>query len=270
MAMSVLVDLTKCTGCKACQTACKQWNDLPAVMPEFDNNLTFPSKMDGYTYTVVQHRVIKQDKGEVARFAKQQCLHCLEPACVSACFAKAFQKSPEGPVVYYPHLCVGCRYCMIACPFDVPKYEWDQQFPLVSKCQFCFDPKGTYDRVGHGQEPACVGTCPNGTMVFGTRDDMLKEAWKRINDNPKYLKHVYGEKEAGGTSWLYISDVPFEQMGFRANVTERPLPEYSHEFLKYTPAVAITWGGLLTALYVYTKRRRDISKDQDTNKNIKA
>lgn len=270
MTMSVLVDLTKCTGCKACQTACKQWNDLPATIPEFDNNLTFPAKMDGYTYTTVQHRVVKKDKTEVVRFAKVQCLHCLDPACASACFAKALQKTPEGPVVYYPHLCVGCRYCILACPFDVPKYEWDKTFPLVAKCQYCFDPDGTYDRLGHGMEPACVSTCPNNTMLFGPREEMLKEAWKRINSDPKYVKHVFGEKEAGGTNWLYISDVPFEAFGFRTDVTHRPLPEYSHDFLKYTPVAIVAWGSMLTALYLYNRRRQQIAKDQSTDKDINA
>ncbi|MBM7855346.1 formate dehydrogenase iron-sulfur subunit [Desulfohalotomaculum tongense] len=270
MTLSVLVDLTRCTGCKACQTACKQWNDLPAGIPEFDNNLTFPSKTDGNTYTVVQHRVTKKDGQDVMRFAKMQCLHCLEPACVSACFAKALQKTAEGPVVYYPHLCVGCRYCMLACPFNVPKYEWDEVFPLISKCQYCFDPNGRYDRVGRGQKPACVDSCPNDTMIFGNRDEILKEAWNRINGDPKYVKHVYGEKEAGGTNWLYISDVPFETFGFRTGVTERPLPEYTHDYLKWTPTVIAAWGGLLTLMYLYTKRRGEVGKEQGQDKNISA
>lgn len=270
MTMSVLVDLTRCTGCKACQTACKQWNDLPSGIPEFDNNLTFPPDMDGNTYTVVQHRLIEQPSGDVVRFAKHQCMHCLEPACVSSCFAKALQKSKEGPIVYYPHLCVGCRYCMLACPFDIIKFEWDETFPWIAKCQYCFDEKGTYDRVNHGMEPACVNTCPNKVMIFGQRKEMLKEAHDRINSDPKYIKHVFGEKEVGGTNWLYISDVPFEAMGFRTDVTERPLPEYSHDFLKYTPAVVVVWGGLLSALYIYNKRRHDIAQEQDKNKNINA
>ncbi|MEG6616606.1 4Fe-4S dicluster domain-containing protein [Peptococcaceae bacterium 1198_IL3148] len=268
MTMSVLVDLTRCTGCKACQTACKQWNDLPGIIPEFDNNLTFPPKMDGNTYTVVQHRVVKKDNQDVMRFAKTQCLHCLEPACASACFAKALQKTPEGPVVYYPHLCVGCRYCMLACPFGVPKFEWDEVFPLVAKCQFCFDPEGTYDRTGHGQAPACVDTCPNQTMMFGTREEMLKEAWNRINSDSRYIKHVFGEKEVGGTNWLYISDVPFENFGFKTDVTQRPLPEYTYDFSKYTFPVIITWGGLLTAMYFYTKRRNNIVKEDSHDQGI--
>lgn len=265
MAKGVLVDISRCMGCKACQTACKQWNDLPSSRPEFDNNLGFPAKMDGYTYTTVLHRVAKKDGKDTLRFAKQQCLHCLEPACASACFAKAFYKTPEGPVVYNPNLCVGCRYCMLACPFKIPKYEWDKVFPLVSKCQFCFDPDGKYDRLGHGQAPACVDTCPTNALQFGERDELIKEAWRRIEENPAYVKRVYGEKEVGGTSWLYISDVPFETFGFRTDITETPLPEYTHNYLKYTPAIIAAWGGLLTLMYLYTKRRNDVAKDQNKN-----
>lgn len=270
MSKAVLVDITRCTGCKACQTSCKQWNDLPGEIPEFDNTLTFPAETNGNTYTTVLHRFVEKNNQEMVRFAKRQCLHCLEPACASACFAKALQKTEQGPVVYYKHLCVGCRYCMIACPFDIPKYEWDEVFPLVVKCQFCFDPEGQYDRVGGGKQPACVDTCPNDTMLFGEREELLQEARRRINADPKYIKHIYGEKEAGGTNWLYISDVPFEQLGFRTDITERPLPQYSHDYLKYTPVIIAAWGGLLTLMYRYTKRRSEIAGEHEKNKGMNA
>ncbi|WP_031517943.1 4Fe-4S dicluster domain-containing protein [Desulfofalx alkaliphila] len=269
MSKGVLVDVTRCIGCKACQTACKQWNDMPSSIPEFDNNLGHPAKTNGYTWTTVYHRVVEKDNQDVIRTTKFQCMHCLDPGCVSACFSRAFQRDPKtGAAVYHPHLCVGCRYCMLACPFNVPKYQWDKVFPLVSKCQFCFDPKGKYDRVGHGQAPACVSTCPTQALMFGEREEMLQEAWNRINSNPNYIKHVYGEKEAGGTAWMYISDVPFEELGLRADVTERPIPQYSHEFLKYTPPVIVAWGGLLSAMYFYTKRRKDVAAEKD--KGFKA
>ncbi|WP_333871103.1 4Fe-4S dicluster domain-containing protein [Desulforamulus putei] len=262
MPKGVLVDITRCMGCKACQVACKQWNDLPSSNPEFKEGLTSPPDMNGYTYTTVRIEVVKKDNDYTIRSAKRQCMHCEHPACASACFAKALQRDPKtGAVHYYPHLCVGCRYCMLACPFDVPKYQWDKQFPLVAKCQFCFDPKGKYDRLGYGLRPACVDTCPTGALKFGERDELLKEAWERINSNPKYIKHVMGEKEAGGTSWLYISDVPFETFGFRRNLGTRPLPEYSHNFLKWTPIIAVGWGTLLTVLYHYTKRREQIASE---------
>jgi formate dehydrogenase iron-sulfur subunit len=268
MAKAVLVDITKCIGCKACQVACKQWNDLPAKIPEFVDGLTGPPDMDGDTYTVVKFKVLEKDGDYKIRSAKTQCMHCLEPACVSACFAKALEKDPKtGAVIYHPHLCVGCRYCMLACPFSIPKYQWEKRFPLVSKCQFCFDPEDKYDRLSYGLKPACVDTCITGALTFGERDELLKEAWSRINSDPSYIKKVLGETEAGGTSWLYISDVPFENFGFRSDLGTRPLPEYSHDFLKYTPAIAVGWGTLLTLMYHYTKRREQIASEKD-DKNV--
>ena len=269
MAKGVLVDISKCIGCKACQVACKQWHDLPATTPQFSNDLSYPPKMDAYNYTQVMHRYAPKGDDIIMRYAKKQCLHCLEPACASACFSKALQRDEvTGAVVYRSHLCVGCRYCMLACPFDVPTYEWDQAFPLVSKCKFCFDPQGKYDRMRAGLTPACVTVCPSGCLKYGDRDELLQEAWQRINSNPKYIEHVYGEREAGGTAWMYISDVPFETFDFRMDVPNRPLPEYSHDFLKYTPHVVVTWGGLLTLLYHYTKRRKQVN--QEDKENIQA
>lgn len=264
MAMGVLVDVTRCIGCKACQVACKQWNDLPAGKPEFAGGLTGPPDMDGYNYTVVKMAVVEKGGDYKIKAAKRQCMHCLHPACVSACFARALQRDPQtGAVVYHPHLCVGCRYCMLACPFDVPKYQWDKTFPLVAKCQFCFDPRGQYDRLGHGLKPACVDTCPTGALQYGERNELLREAWARINGNPKYLRRVWGEKEAGGTAWLYIADVPLETFGFRSNLGTRPLPEYSHDVLKWTPAVALGWGALLTFMSYYTRRREQVSAERE-------
>lgn len=214
-------------------------------------------------WTVVSMVETKKEKENVWRFVKQQCLHCHEPACASACFSKAIKKTKEGPVVYDVNLCVGCRYCMLACPFNIPKYEWDKSFPRVRKCQMC------PGRIQKGETPACVGVCPAGALTFGEDKDLIKLAGEKIKSNASYIKHIYGENEAGGTSWLYISDVPFKDLGFRTDITTRPLPEYTDSILRLTPAVGLGWGAILTGLYVYNRRRNDIAREEFEKKKMK-
>ncbi len=261
MSKGVLVDLTKCVGCGSCTVACKLWNETKWD----DQNPTIgdKAKLTDKNWTVVDFKEVEGKDGKpVWRFVKHQCLHCKEPACASACFAKALQKTEEGPVIYYPHLCVGCRYCMIACPFNIPKYEWEKAFPLVTKCQMCST------KVEKGEAPACVSVCPAGVFKYGDREELLQEAKSTVAKDSKYVQHIFGEKEVGGTSWMYLSDVPFEQLGFKTDVTTRPLPSYTASFMHATPYVAVTWGVILTGLYHYTKRRNQIAKEND--KNYKA
>lgn len=249
----VLVDITRCIGCRACQVACKDWNDLPAEKTTFTVDQTNPPNMTGNTWTRVLFKYHEQPDGSLKwRFVKRQCFHCEEPACESVCFVHAFIKLADGPVVYKPQICVGCRYCMLACPFGVPKYEWDKAFPEVRKCTFCAD------RQKEGLAPSCVTVCPTEALKFGVRKELLAEAKERIAQRPEfYQQYVYGEKEYGGTSWIYISDVPFDEMGFRTGVTEKSAPSYTWNVLKWTPHIAVTWTAVLTALYLYTKRRAE-------------
>jgi len=259
---AVLVDITKCIGCDACSVACKMWNDIEFRDVDFNENKSFHKterekiKLDGYNWTSISlHKVEKEDK-TVWRYAKHQCLHCDMPACAAACFATALKKDPNGPVIFYPNLCVGCRYCFLACPFDKIKYEWDKSFPFIAKCHMC------PTRIAEGQAPACVSVCPTNVMTFGDKDEMLALARKTIESDDKYVKHIYGEKEAGGTSWLYISDVPFEELGFNTEVKDRPMPEYSYDFQKYAKYAVVGWGTMLTAFYLYTKRRNEVAKEE--------
>ncbi|MDD4601519.1 MAG: 4Fe-4S dicluster domain-containing protein [Negativicutes bacterium] len=263
MAKAVLVDITKCIGCGSCSVACKLWNDL-----EFDDSrptVGVEAQLNDVNWTAVQrHDVQSKDSPQALwRFVKQQCLHCLEPACASACFSKALQRNDSGAVVYYPDLCVGCRYCMIACPFNIPKYEWKKTFPLVTKCQMCST------KTASGEAPACVSVCPTMALKYGERSALLKEARQLVNTNHLYIKEIYGEYEVGGTSWLYISDVPFEQLGFKTDVGTKPLPSYTHNFLKYTPFLAIGWGMFLTGLSFYTKRRNKITSQKQADDDNK-
>lgn len=214
MPKAVLVDLTRCIGCRSCQVACKQWNNLPATATTFTNTWDNPPALGKSTWTKVEHKLIEYGDRINYRFVKRQCMHCLEPACVDACFMKVLKKTPEGPVVVASDKCIGCYYCQMACPFAVPQYEWKKGGPRVQKCRFCYDPAGEYDRLGQGLTPACVQACTTGALKFGDRSALIAEAKTRLRTNPRYVQYIYGEKDQGGTSWLYISDVPFAELGF--------------------------------------------------------
>jgi ferredoxin len=166
---------------------------------------------------------------------------------------KALTKLPSGPVVYDESKCMGCRYCMVACPFEIPKYEYDALAPRVRKCTFCAD------RQAVGLKPACTEVCPSGALTFGKRSELLEVAKTRIYQNPtRYVHHVYGEHEAGGTSWLYISDIPFEKLAMRTNVPDKEIPSLVSGALSAPPFVMTLWPPLLMGLYVFSKRRDEV------------
>jgi len=235
--MGVLVDTTKCLGCRMCEYACASANGLPT--PESEVDQTQERTTSPTQWTVVAR--YETEKGPVT--AKKQCMHCLQPACGAACLTRAMHKLPEGPVTWDGGKCMGCRFCMISCPFDVPKFEYDSANPKISKCVMC------WERLQEGEQPACVGNCPAGALSFGPRSAVLKTAWQRVYAEPdKYVQHVYGEHEAGGTSFLYLAAVPFEQLGFPADVGETPFPVYTREFLYAVPLVLTLVPPFLLAL----------------------
>jgi len=245
---ALLIDLTRCVGCGRCVQACKldnglEWrSDQPAKGPD--------AALAWSNYSVVVSRGRAGEDGE-PRYVRQQCMHCLDPACVSACFVKALVKTESGAVVYDGDRCVGCRYCQMACPFSVPTFEWDETFGRISKCDFCVD------RTSEGRPTACADACLRGALTFGRRGELLTEAWTRIGGRPEiYVPHVYGETEVGGTSVMYISDVAFEELGFRTNLPDTPLPEYTWEITRLIPPVAT--GIFMTLMALYIKRRRVI------------
>jgi Fe-S-cluster-containing dehydrogenase component len=253
----VLVDTTRCVGCRACEAACAENNGLPTP-PEGD--LVMLQRRDTSTtaFTVVNKTKAPDGKD---RFGKKQCMHCLAPACASACPVRALNKLPTGPVTYDPSKCMGCRYCMVACPFDVPKYEYEALAPRVRKCTFCAE------RQAKGLAPACASVCPSGALTFGPRHVLLEEAKKRIYSQPERFVHkVYGEHEAGGTSFLYISDVPFEQLALQAGVPEKPYPELVAGALAAPPFVMTLWPPLLMGLYAFSKRRDEVAGDEGHGK----
>jgi formate dehydrogenase iron-sulfur subunit len=251
---SVLVDTTLCIGCRACEAACSETNANPPP-PESDEVFAQPRETSIDAFTVV-NRTEKEDGTK--RYAKRQCMHCLSPGCASACPVRAMDKLPSGPVVYDPKACLGCRYCMIACPFEIPKYEYDSLTPRVRKCTFCAD------RQAKGLKPACTEVCPSGALAFGKRSEMLDAAKTRIYTNPsRYVHHVYGEHEVGGTSWLYLTDVEPEKLALKSNLPEKAIPDNVKGALSAPPFVMTLWPPLLMGLYVFSKRRDEVEKKED-------
>jgi len=256
---SVLVDVTRCIGCRACMRACKIANDLPN---DTDLSVGFPVAWERQELRFDQWTVVNPETGpgtdgiDVTRNVKRQCMHCLQPTCVSVCPVGALTKSELGPILYNEDRCIGCRYCIMACPFDVPKYEWHSGLsPVVGKCQFC-----TRKRLSQGQLPGCVEACPTGALKFGRREALLFEAKARIATHPeKYINHIYGEKEAGGTAWLYMADVPFENLGFKSTMETAPMPPLTWDVLSKIPILAGAMAGLFGTL-AWTLNRQEKSE----------
>ena len=258
----VLVDTTFCNGCRRCEWACNEWNKNPnQPVKAFDDKSVFQKNRRTHAdaFTVVNRFINPKDLTPI--YVKRQCMHCEEPACLSACFVDAFKKTSKGAVIYNPGVCVGCRYCMVACPFDIPAYEYNKPVnPRVTKCTFCFD------RISKdGRVPACVEICPTETLRFGKRSELINLAHDRIRNNPrKYVDHVYGEHEVGGTSWLYLSSVPFEEIGFRTDLVKTPIPNLSKGFLFMTKVfeVIAAWPLVFAAFYALSKVRNRGAKGE--------
>lgn len=210
-AVGMLYDATRCIGCKACVVACREANDL-----EYEKHSTLyddPIRLTGNTANI-----IKLAEGEIPSFMKQQCMHCIDPACAAACMMGSFQKRDHGIVTWVPDRCIGCRYCQVACPFNIPKFEWDSATPAMVKCQMCLTRAGTNDTgvLEERGQPACCEVCPRAAVIYGPYTDLIADAQQRLAEHPdRYYPKVYGLEEAGGTQVLYLSKagVPFEKLG---------------------------------------------------------
>ncbi len=241
MSKALLYDATICIGCKQCEKACAEKNKL-----RYDDTVAAEERQSDHKYTVV---LTKDDK-----FMRRLCMNCQEPACASVCPVGALQKTAEGPVTYDADRCMGCRYCMVACPFGVPKYEWGKVLPKVQKCTMCAD------RVAAGKQTACADICPTGATKFGNRDDLIQEAQQRIRDNPgQYVNHIYGLTEVGGTSVLLLSSVPFEEFGYRTDLSKDPLPLLTYRVLSRIPDFVPLGGMLLGGVWWITHRREEVA-----------
>jgi len=207
-AVGMLFDSTLCVGCKTCVVACREAHDLPPQA--VDGMHDYQTELDGQTRNVI--KLWKDEKNPAAfAFVKNQCMHCIDPGCVSVCMLGALKKTAGGPVTYDKDTCIGCRYCQVACPFNVPKFQWNTATPQIVKCDLCAS------RIARGAatQPACCEVCPRKAVIYGKRSELLQEAHRRIENKPRfYQQKVYGEEELGGTSVLYLASVPFTTLGF--------------------------------------------------------
>jgi formate dehydrogenase iron-sulfur subunit len=245
----MLIDTTRCIGCRGCQLACKQWNGLSGEATEFSTTWSNPHRLTAKTWNYLDIHEVEQEDSVSWHWVKRMCMHCDDPACAAACPVSALVKTPDGPVLYESSRCIGCRYCMVACPFDVPAFEWESTTPLIKKCTFCAD------RISMNWEPACTKTCPTSAVMFGERSAMLAVAHERISKNPdRYVDRVYGEKEAGGTSVLYLAGVPFEEIGL-PDVLPQSYAALSVEAVSKVPATVVGLAALLGGLSYIIQRR---------------
>lgn len=240
MSKAILYDATMCIGCKLCEKACAERNGLP-----YNDQIAEESKQSAHKFTVVM--------SDGHKFMRRLCMNCQDPTCASVCPVGAFRKTADGPVTYDASRCIGCRYCMLACPFSVPKYEWGKTLPLVRKCDMCAD------RVAAGQPTACAAVCPTGATKFGDRNALIAEARDRISLNrDQYIDHIYGLNEVGGTSVLLLSSVPFEKFGYNASLSSESMPLLTYRALSHIPNLVVVGAALLGGIWWITNRRVEV------------
>ena len=250
---AILYDSMRCGGCQSCEFACALEHGLPDPDIEDVPVAGTIRKTNENRRTVIN--AWETSQGEV--YIKNQCMQCNQPACASACLTQAMHKTKEGPVIWRGDKCMGCRYCMVSCPFDAPKFEYHSANPKIEKCNMCFK------RLAEGEMPACVEACPAEALTFGTRREMLAEARKRINQFPDYYYDgIYGEHEAGGTGYLYISPVPFEELGMKTKIQHNPYPELTRSFLYSVPSIFVLWPAILLGIHKSTKNNQNIDDDE--------
>ncbi len=248
----ILYDSTLCGGCQVCEIVCGEQYGLP--WPE-DEPVAGVLREPNETRRVAVN-CYNTSKGE--QYMRRACNHCNSPACASACLTKAMLKTDEGPVIWREEKCMGCRSCMIACPFDIPKFDYNSPNPKIQKCRMCFE------LMQEGKMPVCAENCPAEALLFGKRRELIEIAKARIYADPEHYNHtIYGEHEVGGTGVIYLASVPFEELGFRTDLGTIPYPEYNKTFLYSVPAVLILWPAFLLGLHSASKERKSKNQIED-------
>jgi len=248
--VGILVDVPRCIGCNQCVIACVESNQLGAANTLIQHS---PDGLSAQRWTSIV-------EGPEGGYIRKVCQHCLKPACVSVCPVGAMYRTDQGIVLYDSKKCMGCRYCMMACPYGIPRYEWNKTVPLVKKCTLCFE------RLQNEQLPACVENCPEQVISFGEREDLLSIANQRVKASPDiYLPKIYGANEVGGTSVIYITNVPLEFLGYYQAPIDEPMPELTGRWLNKVPGITVGMTGLLSGLFWIIDRRIKAEHTRNTN-----
>jgi formate dehydrogenase iron-sulfur subunit len=243
---AILTDVTRCIGCELCVEKCKEINRLGIDRPW---PWLSPDGLSASRWTTVIAR-----PGN--RYVRKHCQHCLDPACVAACPVGALRRTPEGAVIYDVSVCLGCRYCMNACPFGIPRYNWESARPAIQKCNFC------HPRTLKGKKPGCVEVCPTEATLFGDREELLAEAKRRLRAEPnRYIQKVWGEHWVGGTSVLYISDIEVSFLGWKKELGNLPFPQMTWNILVKMPSIFLGIGGLMAGIYWLGERKNKIQRE---------
>jgi formate dehydrogenase beta subunit len=260
-AVGMLYDTTLCIGCKTCVVACAEANKLEPDRGLSNGLYQAPISLNAKTKSII--KLFKE--GSESSFVKSQCMHCLDPACISACMLGALKKDEKGIVFWEGSRCVGCRYCQVACPYNVPKFEWASNNPRIVKCELC------RDRLAEGLLPACVEVCPRKAVIYGKRDELLEEARRRLKEHPGlYIPKIYGEHDAGGTQILYLSHVFFEKIGL-PELGDRPVPETVRKVqgsIYYGFVAPVALYGLLATI-VRRNQRQEAAKEKAGSETVK-
>jgi formate dehydrogenase iron-sulfur subunit len=252
MPKAILYDSTLCIGCRLCEKACAEHHNLP-----YDETIATEEKLSAHKLTAI---TTHGDK-----FMRRFCMNCLEPTCVSVCPVAALRKSANGPVTYDATRCMGCRYCVFACPYQVPTYQWNSRHPVVKKCDMCAD------LVAAGRPTQCAAVCPTGATKFGERNDLIAEARQRIAANPEqYYPRIYGLEEVGGTSMLLLASVSFEQLGVRAGLPNTPMPLLTWQALSEIPSIVSVCSVLLGGIWWLSHRREEVQAAERAEREKKS